>query len=145
MHASTMSRQRPRQAKAPSTVYVPPNLALRALRTGLGVSLLFFVFYLLAHYVWGLPFPTPLDLFQIAGVAFGGVFLGLAFSRVWPLPAQPGFERIVRVILLMVPALGLGIGLHVLLQGARPERALYLIFALAAWLGSGLIVRHAAD
>ncbi len=147
-HAMSSSSKRSSAGKAKGAqqpVSTPPDLTLRALRIGLGVSLVFFVFYIGAHYLWGLSFPTPLDLLQIGGMAFGGVFLGLAFSRVWPLPARPGFERIVRLILLMIPALGLGIALHVLLQGAQAERALYLVFAVAAWLGSGLLVRHAAD
>jgi hypothetical protein len=120
---------------------VAPNLPLKIARTTLGVSLFFFVFYIAGHYVFGFPFPAPLDLLQIFFVAFSGVLLGVAFSRVWPLPPRVGFERIVRVFLLMAPALGLGLALHVLLQGPQAERALYLIFALAAWLGSGYIVR----
>ncbi len=122
-------------------VFVVPNLWLKTLRTGVGVALFFFLFYIVGHYLWQFPFPEPMDLFQILIVSLGGVLLGVAFSRVWPLPPRPGFERIVRVFLLMIPALGIGLALHVWLQGPRPERALYLVFALAAWLGSGYIVR----
>lgn len=32
-------------------------------------------------------------------------------------------------------------GLHVLLQGANATQAIYLIFALAAWIGSGQFVK----
>lgn len=125
--------------------YVPPDLIRRALRTTLGLSLLFFLFYIGAHYVWDLAFPTPGDLLEIFFVAAGGVVLGIGFSRFWPLPPEPGFERIVRTLLLVIPSLGIGMAVQILLQGGRAERALYLIFALAAWLGSGLIIRHETD
>ncbi len=133
--------QRTMNSQEHPSFVVAPNLPLQAARTTLGVSLFFFLFYLAGHFIFGFTFPTPGDLFQIFLTSFGGVLLGLAFSRVWPLPPKPGFERIVRVFLLMAPALGIGLALHVLLQGPQPERALYLIFALAAWLGSGYIVR----
>ncbi len=125
--------------------YVPPNLKLKALQSTLGVSLFFFVFYIAAHYVWDLPFPTPVDLFKILIVAAAGVTLGVAFSRFWPLPPTPGFERIVRTLLLVIPALGVGIGLQLIVEGAEASRAFYLIFASAAWIGSGFIVRYATD
>lgn len=127
--------------KQEPTFVVLPNLPLRLIRTALGVALFFFAFYIGGHYLFGWVFPTPLALAQILITASGGVLLGWAFSRVWPLPPTVGFERVVRTCLLMVPALGIGIALHVWLQGPQPERALYLIFALAAWLGSGYIVR----
>ncbi|MDQ7028621.1 MAG: hypothetical protein Q9O62_01960 [Ardenticatenia bacterium] len=125
--------------------YVPPNLKLKALQSALGVSLLFFVFYIAAHYVWDLPFPTPVDLLKILMVASAGVGLGVAFSRFWPLPPAPGVERIVRTLLLVIPALGVGIGLQLLVEGAEAQRAFYLIFAFAAWVGSGFIVRYATN
>lgn len=124
---------------------VLPNLSLRIARTALGISLFFFAFYIAGHYLFDFPFPDPVDLLQILVVSFGGVLLGVAFSRVWPLPPRPGFERIVRIFFLLAPALGIGLALHVFLQGNRPERALYLIFALAAWLGSGHIIRLEKD
>ncbi len=128
------------QNQSPSFVVVP-NLPLQLVRTALGIALFFFIFYLGGHYLLGWAFPTPRALAHILIVSFGGVLLGWVFSRVWPLPPVVGFERVVRTLLLMVPALGIGIALHVWLQGPAPERALYLIFALAAWLGSGYIVR----
>jgi len=78
---------------------VAPNLALKITRTSLQISLFFFAFYIAGHYVFGFPFPAPLDLLQILFVAFSGVLLGVAFSRVWPLPPRAGFERIMRVFL----------------------------------------------
>ena len=65
----------------------------------------------------------------------------MAFSWVWPLGPRPGVERLVRTLLLAIPAVGLGIGVQLALQGRAPTQALYLIFAVAAWLGSGFIVR----
>ncbi len=137
--------------KETSHIHVPPTLALKALRTVLGVSLFFFLFYIvIGHYLWELPFPTPGDLLEIFLVAGAGVGLGVLFSRFWPLPPELGMERVVRTLLLVIPALGIGIALQTLLQGAQAQRALYLIFALAAWVGSGYIVRgtaapHATD
>ena len=125
----------------PSSAFAPPHLPLRIARTTLGVALFFFIFYIVGSYLLDFPFPTPGDLLQILFVTFSGVLLGVVFSRVWPLPPRPGFERILRLFLLLAPALGIGLALHVMLQGAQGERALYLVFAVAAWLGSGHIVR----
>ncbi len=136
-----MSLTKPMNHSEKSSFVVLPHLPLRIARTVLGVSLFFFVFYIVGSYLFGFPFPDPVDLLQILMVSLGGVLLGVSFSRVWPLPPRPGFERIVRVFFLLVPALGVGLALHVWLQGAQAERALYLVFALAAWLGSGHIVR----
>ncbi|MDQ3459631.1 MAG: hypothetical protein M3498_10090 [Deinococcota bacterium] len=122
-------------------VHVPPILGLHVLRKALGLSAALFVFYLAGHYLWAFPFPTVSDLLTILMVATLGVGLGLTFARVWPLAPKPGLERVARTLLLTIPALGLGFGLQLTLQGAEPKQALYLIFALAAWLGSGLIVR----
>ena len=118
---------------------VPPPLFLRWVHQALGLSLALSLFYLLAHYAWKLPFPTVRVLFTITSVVFLGTLLGLLFARVWPLPPQPGWERVVRTILLVIPALGIGLFLQAGLA-PRGERAYYLIFALSAWLGSGLIV-----
>ena len=128
--------------KETKTVYVSPALPLKALRTVLGVSLFFFLFYIVVGYfIWKLPFPTPGDLLEIFLVTGAGVGLGVLFSRFWPLPPEMGMERVVRTLLLVIPALGLGIALQTFLQGAQAQRALYFIFALAAWMGSGHIVR----
>ncbi|GAW92525.1 hypothetical protein [Calderihabitans maritimus] len=122
--------------------FLLPDLGLRSLRTVLGFSLFLQVFYLTGHYLANWPFPTPLVFLQIIVVVGLGVGLGVLFSRFWPLPPNPGFERIMRTLILAIPALGLGIGLQLILQGNQATQALYLIFALAAWLGSGRIVRE---
>jgi hypothetical protein len=103
----------------------------------LGITLFIEFFYLIGHYMSEWPFPTPLVIVQIAAVVASGVALGVIFSRLWPLPSNKGFERIFRTFLIVVPALGLGIGLQILLQGQQATQALYLIFALSAWIGSG--------
>ncbi|AEB12546.1 hypothetical protein [Marinithermus hydrothermalis] len=127
--------------KRPNEVYIPPQLGVRALRLVLGMSLVLFLFYLAGHYAAGLPFPAPDQLLDILVTVGLGVGLGVAFSWVWPLGPRPGVERLVRTLLLAIPAVGLGIGVQLLLQGRAPTQALYLIFAVAAWLGSGFIVR----
>ncbi|UFJ41499.1 hypothetical protein LOK74_02880 [Brevibacillus humidisoli] len=119
-----------------------PVLDLRAVRKAVGFSLFLQLFYLVGHYVGGWPFPTPRVIFQIFTVAGLGVALGVVFARIWPLSPRPGFERIIRTFLLVIPALGIGIGLQVLLQGQQATQAIYLMFALTAWLGSGHFVRQ---
>lgn len=118
-----------------------PKLGLKLFRKVVGITFFLELFYLVGHYMMEWPFPYPLSLLQIFITAGLGVLLGAVFSMVWPLPLRPGFERIMRTFLLVIPALGLGVGLQVLLQGNQPTQAIYLIFALAAWLGSGHIVR----
>lgn len=125
-------------ASTKSGAYVPPNLSLRLLRLLVGLSGFLFLFYTAGHYLTGWPFPTPLDLMRIAAAVVVGGLVGLVFSRFWPLPPKPGFERIFRVFFLLLPALVLGYALQVLLAA---NQALSLILPLAAWLGSGLIVR----
>lgn len=117
----------------------PKALALLSIRRTLGISVLLFAFYAATHYAWELAFPAPGDLLVILVVVFAGVWLGIAFGKVWPLPMETGRERIFRTIMLTIPALGIGIAIQVFVEGARSDRALYIIFALAAWLGSGLI------
>lgn len=119
-------------------VYVPPNLTLRLLRLLVGISAFLFLFYVLGHYLTGWRFPTPLDLLRIASAVVLGGLLGLVFSRFWPLPPKPGFERIFRIFFLLLPALFFGYALQVFL-GAN--QALSLILPLSAWLSSGLIIR----
>lgn len=118
-----------------------PYLDARVLRKALGIALFLELFYLVGHYMAGWPFPTPLVVVQIFTVVGLGVALGVVFSRVWPLSPRPGFERVIRTLLLIIPALGLGMGLQVLLQGRQAYQAIYLIFALSTWLGSGHFVR----
>ncbi|MDW8090278.1 MAG: hypothetical protein RMI80_02535 [Meiothermus sp.] len=125
------------ESQSPS-VCVPPNLALRLLRLLLGISAFLFLFYTVGHYLTGWPFPTPLDLLRIASAVLVGGVMGLVFSRFWPLPPQPGFERVFRIFFLLLPALVLGYGLQLLLSA---NQALSLIVPISAWLSSGLIVR----
>lgn len=117
----------------------PRRFALLATRRVLGVAAFLYLFYVGAHYAWGLPFPTPRELLAILLVVVLGVGLGVAFSRVWPLPERKGWPRAIRTALLTIPALGIGIFIQVTLVGPQPGRAYYAMFALAAWLGSGFI------
>lgn len=117
----------------------PRLFALLAIRRVLGIAAFLYLFYVAAHYVWALPFPTPRELLTILLVVILGVGLGVAFSRVWPLPEQKGWTRAIRTALLTIPALGIGIFVQVMLAGPQPGRAYYAMFALAAWLGSGFI------
>ncbi|WP_085992573.1 hypothetical protein [Oceanobacillus senegalensis] len=118
-----------------------PWLKIKTFQKVVGITLFLEMFYLLGHYSLGWPFPTPIVLFQLFVVTGIGVVLGVFFSRIWPLPPFKGIERIFRTFLLVIPALGLGMGLQILLQGAQATQAIYLIFALAAWLGSDHFVR----
>ncbi len=109
----------------------------------MGITLFIEAFYLIGHYMSGWPFPTPEVILEIAIVVASGVALGVIFSRIWPLPENKGFERIFRTVLVVVPSLGIGIGFQVLLQGQYATQALYLVFALSAWLGSGHFIKRA--
>ncbi len=124
-----------------SQAYVPPDLGLRLARRVMGLMAFFFSFYLGGHYLLGFSFPTPGVLLQIGTSILLGSLLGLVFSRFWPLPPKAGLERVIRTVLLVIPAVGFGLGLQIALQGPNPTQALYLVFALSAWLSSGLIVR----
>ncbi len=115
------------------------TLALLLLRRMLGFSLAFFLFYTVGSYLLGWPFPTPADLLQIALTVAVGLVIGTLFGYFWPLPEKVGFERIVRTLLVVIPALGIGLFLQAFLQGAQGRMALYLICALTAWLSSGFI------
>ncbi|RJQ39084.1 MAG: hypothetical protein C4550_05790, partial [Nitrospiraceae bacterium] len=72
--------------------------------------------------------------------------LGAVFSKVWPLPPQKGYERVMRTLLVAIPSLGLGMGLQLLvlpiITGHQTEQAYFMIFTLAAWLGSGYYMRE---
>ncbi|RTG97755.1 hypothetical protein [Thermus scotoductus] len=83
----------------------------------------------LVHYLLGFPFPTPAVLFQFALGAALGLLLGLLYHRIWPLP--PRWGRMVRLFVLLPPALVLGVGLVVLFQA---QVALPYIVPLIAWL-----------
>lgn len=117
----------------------PRLFALLVTRRVLGIAAALYLFYVAAHYAWDLPFPTPGELFAILFVVVLGVGLGVAFSRVWPLPERKGFPRAIRTALLTIPALGFGIFVQVAVAGPQAGRAYWAMFAMAAWLGSGFI------
>lgn len=110
-------------------------------RRTLGIALFLEIFYLTGHYWFQWPFPGPLAIIQIVTVTALGTALGVTFARIWPLSMRKGWERVIRTLLLVIPSLGLGMGLQLLLQGNHASQALYLIFALASWLGSGHYIR----
>jgi hypothetical protein len=118
-----------------------PHLNLQSLRKGFSIVLFLQLFYLIGYYLADWPFPTPFILLQIFIAVGLGVALGSTFSKIWLLPPHIGFERVIRTLLLVIPAFGIGIGLQVLLQGVQSTQAIYLIFAISAWLGSGQFVR----
>ncbi|MGM7701540.1 hypothetical protein ACSVDE_07405 [Pseudalkalibacillus sp. Hm43] len=119
-----------------------PYLDLKVIKKALGIALFLEIFYLLGHYIADWPFPTPTVIFQIIIVSALGVALGVIFSRIWPLPRNKGFERIMRTLLIVIPSLGIGVGLQLVLQGNFATQAIYLIFALSAWLGSGHFIKE---
>lgn len=116
---------------------VTPQLDYRVMKKALGMAFFLELFYLIGHYMTGWPFPGPLAIIQILAVVGLGTALGGVFSKYWPLPEKMGIERVIRTFILGAPALLLGIGLQLLMQGNQPTQALFLIFALTAWLGSG--------
>lgn len=122
-----------------------PVLDVRVMRKAIGIILFLQVFYLIGHFLAGWPFPTPLVIFQIVIIVGLGVALGVGFAKVWPMSPKPGFERIVRTLLLVIPSLGLGIGFQLLLQGNQANQAIYIMFALSAWLGSGHFIRQESN
>ncbi len=113
-----------------------PELNAGVVRNVFGVAFLLELFYVGGSWVGGWPFPHPLSVTQIVVVVALGMALGVTFARFWPLPEETGFERIIRTFLIGAPAIGIGIGLQILLQGPQSRQALYLVFALSAWLGS---------
>ncbi|TCT24608.1 hypothetical protein EDD68_10562 [Melghiribacillus thermohalophilus] len=121
---------------------VHPYLDLVVLKKVFGIALFLELFYLIGSYLSGWPFPTPEVIIQLIIVVALGVALGVIFSKIWPLPDRKGMERMARTILIVIPALGLGVGLQLILQGQSATQAIYLIFALSAWLGSGHFVKR---
>lgn len=119
-----------------------PWMNIKTFQKVIGITLFLEIFYITGHYLMEWPFPTPIVFGQLFVVAGLGVALGVCFSRIWPLPLEKGFERIIRTFLLVIPSLGFGMGLQIILQGAYATQAIYLIFACAAWLGSGRFVRE---
>ncbi len=118
-----------------------PYLGILSIKKVLGISLFLQVFYIIGSLIGAWNFPLPLEILQIIVTVSLGVALGAVFSKLWPISPKPGFERIFRTFLLVIPALGIGMGLQILLQGAKSTQALYLIFALSAWLGSAHFIR----
>ncbi len=124
------------------SIYIfAPYIDLRVIKKALGLTLILQLFYLIGHYIVAWPFPDWKVLLQIALVVFLGTALGVVFAKLWPIPAKKGFERVYRTLLIVIPALGIGAVLQFLLQGALATQALYIVFALASWLGSGHFVR----
>lgn len=122
--------------------WLHPHLNALVIRKAVGITLFLDIFYVVGSLLsekW--PFPTPLAIIQIIIVVGLGVALGVVFSQIWPLAPRPGFERVIRTVLIFIPSLGLGIGLQLALQGKQPTQAIYLIFALSSWLGSGHFIR----
>ncbi|WP_257346931.1 hypothetical protein [Pseudalkalibacillus decolorationis] len=119
-----------------------PFLDLKVIRKALGIALFLELFYLIGYYLMNWPFPSPVIIFQIIIVAALGVALGVIYSRIWPLPQNKGIERIMRTFLIVIPALGLGVGMQLILQGNHATQAVYLMFALSAWLGSGHFIKE---
>jgi len=118
-----------------------PKLRQSALRKVLGITLFLEIFYLMGYYFSDWPFPKPFVILQLVTIVALGISLGAIFSLVWPIPLQKGFERVMRTLLISIPALGFGIGLQLLMQGNEPTQALYIIFAFAAWLGSSYNIK----
>lgn len=112
------------------------GLLVWIIRRTLGIALALFAFYLLVPSFWEIPPLRLRDVLAILTVVFLGVLLGVAFGRVWPLPPETGLPRVFRTVVLTIPALGIGMALHVTIEGAEGVRAYWVMFALAAWLGS---------
>ncbi|ENH95837.1 hypothetical protein J416_14031 [Gracilibacillus halophilus YIM-C55.5] len=121
---------------------IHPWFDLKTFQKIVGITLFLEIFYVIGHYLMEWPFPTPVVLLQLFVTSGLGVMLGVCFSRLWPLPHEKGFERILRTFFIVIPSLGFGMALQVTLQGAEATQAIYLIFACAAWLGSGRFVRQ---
>lgn len=119
----------------------PPlrTLVILSVRRTLGVALFLDLFYVAATHVWGLPALEAADVLAILVVVFLGVWLGIGFSFVAPLPAEKGTPRVVRTLLLTVPAIGIGVAIQLLVEGPQGDRAFHVMFALAAWLGSTFV------
>lgn len=115
------------------------DLVLLAIRRVIGLWAGLSVFYLAGYYLLGYPFPGPADVLAILVVVALGVPLGVGFSFTSPLPHETGLPRIIRTALIVVPALGIGIALQLIIAGPQGERAYYAMFALAAWLGSTFV------
>lgn len=116
------------------------------LRLTLAITFVLELFYIIGYYVGDWPWPTPTAILQFFLVVCLGAGLGTAFAKVWPLPPHKGWERIMRTLLISIPALGIGIGLQTMIIplffSKQPDQAIFMIFTVSAWLGSGFIVRQ---
>jgi len=125
----------------------PPlrSLALRAVRRTLAISVFLYAFYIVAPFLWEIPPLTTTDVVAILVIVFFGVWVGIGFSFFSPLPSEKGLPRAIRTALLAIPTLGIGIFIQLLVAGPDADRAFYVMFALAAWLGSGFVKEEPAD
>lgn len=123
----------------------PRKLALLSARRAFGIAFVLDVFYIGASVAWDMPAPSLPVLVAILVVVSLGVCLGVAFSHVWPLPYRTGWPRVIRTILLTVPAIGFGLAVHLTVGGPDAGRAYWIIFALGAWLGSTFIREEESD
>lgn len=79
----------------------------------------------------GAPALTPRGVLITLLLTALGFGVGLLFSRYWPRP-EATFQRIIRMLMLAIPMVGISLALGLLLQ---PEIT-SLVFAVAAFLGA---------
>lgn len=102
------------------------------LRFWLGLNVVLLVSTLLSRaFTPGVEPLTPGGVLLCLLLTALGFALGLMYTRYWPLP-QASFQRLVRMALLAIPAMGLAMALGLLL---RPDISA-LVLALAAFLGA---------
>ncbi|CAM3731533.1 hypothetical protein [Deinococcus frigens] len=108
-----------------------PSL-LPLLRFWLGLNVVLLAFTLLSRaFTPGADPLSPGGVLTCLGLTALGFALGVVYSRYWPLP-EASFQRLVRMALLAIPAMGLALALGLLL---RPDISA-LVLALAAFLGA---------
>lgn len=105
---------------------------LPLLRFWLGLNVVLLVFTLLSRtFTPGADPLSPGGVLLCLGLTALGFALGLMYTRYWPLP-EASFQRLVRMALLAIPAMGLSMALGLLL---RPDISA-LVLALSAFLGA---------
>lgn len=108
-----------------------PHL-LPLLRFWLGLNVVLLVFTLLSRaFTPGAEPLSPGGVLGCLGMTAVGFALGVTYARYWPLP-QGAFQRLIRMALLAIPAVGLALALGLLL---RPDISA-LVLALSAFLGA---------
>ncbi|OLV18746.1 hypothetical protein [Deinococcus marmoris] len=108
-----------------------PSL-LPLLRFWLGLNVVLLAFTLLSRaFTPGADSLSPGGVLLCLLLTALGFALGLMYTRYWPLP-EASFQRLVRMALLAIPAMGLAMALGLLL---RPDISA-LVLALAAFLGA---------